>query len=113
MNQRELIDLVLNQTVAYEDYPFSNGKQTSSSLAAVIRHTSNHKTIAIILEKDQQLLLNLKLTPEHVAEVIQTRGVIPGYHMNKTHWVSVQINETDVTSKELANMISESDELTK
>lgn len=113
MNQRELINLVLNQTVSYEDYPFSNSKQTSSSLTAAIRHTSNHKTIALVLEKDSQLLINLKLTPEHVAEAIQTHGVIPGYHMNKTHWVSILINDTNVTNKELANMINESNELTK
>lgn len=113
MNRRELIDFVLAQTPAFEDYPFFKANQKSSAQTAVVRHHHNRKIIALVMEKDGHLLLNLKLTPTHVAEAVHTRGVLPGYHMNKTHWITVVINETDVSLVGLKNMIGESVELTR
>ena len=101
------------ETISYEDYPFSDRQQKGAAQTAAIRQQRNHKIIALIIENNGELLLNLKLTPPHVTEMAQTRGVTRGYHMNKTHWVSVAVNATDLTQLELTNMIAESNALTK
>lgn len=38
---------------------------------------------------------NIKAKPEDVLEYIATYSFVnPGYHMNKKHWITVQLNET-------------------
>ena len=71
------------------------------------------KNIALIFEKDDDLLIDLKLTPEHGDEVREYDGVFPGYHMNKTHWKTVRVNNTSLPFEGLVKMIEESDKLTK
>lgn len=112
MTREELINLVLKQTTSFEDYPFNNNIR-EKILWTTIRQKSNKKIIALIFEKDNELLIDLKLTPEHGEEARQIRGVFPGYHMNKTHWNTVSINNTDLTPEGLIQMIKESDTLTQ
>lgn len=113
MKKRELIELVLHETNSFEDYPF-NGEHSHETIEwTVMKHLSNKKIIALIFEKDGELLIDLKLTPEHGEIMRKTRGVFPGYHMNKTHWNTISVNNTDVGLTELVNMIHESDELTR
>ena len=45
--------------------------------------------------------------------MIKTRGVDRGYHMNKQHWVTINVNDTDLTEQEILGMLAESDALTK
>lgn len=40
-------------------------------------------------------LLNVKCPPEMVGGLRQMQGVLPAYHMNKTHWVSLILAEAD------------------
>ena len=49
----------------------------------------------------------------NVDEMIKTRGVDRGYHMNKQHWVTINVNDTDLTEQEILGMLAESDSLTK
>ncbi|EMC47853.1 hypothetical protein SMU103_07265 [Streptococcus mutans SA38] len=69
--------------------------------------------LALVTEKDGNLLLNLKLKPEQVENMLETKGVIPAYHMNKKHWLTVLVNETELTENELKNMVLESSQLTQ
>lgn len=39
--------------------------------------------------------LNVKCPPEMVGGLRQMQGVLPAYHMNKTHWVSLVLAEVD------------------
>lgn len=71
------------------------------------------KIIALIFEKDNDLLIDLKLAPEHGEEVREYDGVFPGYHMNKTHWNTVRVNNTSLPLEDLIKMIQESDKLTQ
>lgn len=57
--------------------------------------------------------LSLRLTPDHADEMIKTRGVDRGYHMTKQHWVTIAVNDTDLTEQEILGMLAESDSLTK
>ena len=69
--------------------------------------------LALVTEKDGKRLLNLKLKPEQVAIMLDTKGVIPAYHMNKKHWLTVLVNETELTENELEGMVLESSRLTQ
>lgn len=40
-------------------------------------------------------LLNLKCPPELVGALRQTACILPAYHMNKEHWISVVLDEAD------------------
>lgn len=49
----------------------------------------------VLLNLEGQLRLNLKNTPErNVALRDEFPGIIPGYHMNKTHWNTVIAEST-------------------
>ncbi len=55
--------------------------------------------------------INLKCDPERALELRETfQGVIPGYHMNKTHWNTVSVNE-DVPEKLILELIDHSYDL--
>ena len=65
---------------------------------AVFRHTDNRKWFCVLLNISGDKLglddhgvidiLDLKARPEHVDGLRQIKGVFPGYHMNKEHWIS-------------------------
>lgn len=108
--KRQLLDWLLGVTGAEEAYPFTREK---SRYTPVIRHRHNQKMLALVTEKDGKRLLNLKLKPEQVAIMLDTKGVIPAYHMNKKHWLTVLVNETELTENELESMVLESSQLTQ
>ncbi|WP_373760576.1 MmcQ/YjbR family DNA-binding protein [Streptococcus ferus] len=108
--KRQLLDWLLGVTGAEEAYPFTREK---SRYTPVIRHKHNQKMLALVTEKDGKRLLNLKLKPEQVAIMLDTKGVIPAYHMNKKHWLTVLVNETELTENELKSMVLESSRLTQ
>lgn len=52
--------------------------------------------------------INLKCDPEKAVELReQFNGIKPGYHMNKTHWNSVYLNE-DVQDEMIYQLIDDS-----
>jgi predicted DNA-binding protein (MmcQ/YjbR family) len=52
--------------------------------------------------------MNIKNTPEKVIELKeQYPSILPGYHMNKIHWVTVMIDGT-MSDKLLKQLIDES-----
>lgn len=52
--------------------------------------------------------INLKADPEKAIELRESySGIIPGYHMNKTHWNTVQVN-SDVPLDLVYQMIDDS-----
>ena len=69
------------------------------------------KIFALMAWEDCPLFINLKCDPERaVALREQHAGIIPGYHMNKTHWNSVTPGDT-VTMDLVQEMIDHSSEL--
>ncbi len=39
-------------------------------------------------------ILNVKCEPEMVHSLSQAEGFLPGYHMNKEHWLSILLDGT-------------------
>ena len=105
MTQRQWIDHCLALPGTYEDYPFDD--------TPVLRHRSNRKMFALFIPIGGRPSINLKCDPMW-ADFLRGAytGVIPGYHMNKVHWNTVDL-DGDVPQGEIKNMIKHSYDLTK
>ncbi len=40
-------------------------------------------------------IINLKCDPIVIGGLLNQKGIYPAYHMNKTHWISVDVKETE------------------
>ena len=43
------------------------------------------------LRSDPMEIVNLKCEPDLIPNLIRESGIYPAYHMNKQHWISVDI----------------------
>ena len=67
--------------------------------------------IFMLMSIEVPVQLNLKCDPELAIELRERyESVLPGYHMNKTHWNTVIIDNT-VPPKEIFKMIDDSYDL--
>ena len=83
------------------DYPFQEDFETG-----VFRHTGSGKWFAIAMKISERVLglggdriidvVNLKCAPDVIESIagIET-GVYRAYHMNKTHWLTVFLEECE------------------
>ena len=108
MTKNELIEYALTLSGAAADSPFENDDET-----VVLRHSDSGKWFGIIMLVGERQLVNLKCEPMN-ADFLRSvyEGVIPAYHMNKTHWNSVVLG-SDVPDDEIKRMIDDSFFLTK
>ena len=100
MTRREFEALILDKYGVYADYPFEDDFETG-----VFRHIENNKWFGIAMNipyaklgvvKDGKVdVVNLKCAPEVIESIagIET-GVFRAYHMNKTHWLTVALDES-------------------
>ncbi len=81
------------------EYPFAKFKDT-----AIFRHQGNRKWFAATIQVSRE---KLGLSGEGDCEVVDLKcdpvlsytfrglpGILPGYHMNKEHWISVLLDGT-------------------
>lgn len=88
---------------------------------AVLRHHIGDKWFGIVmnvpgtklgLETDDKIdILEVKVRTEHIGSLRQKDGILPGYHMNKEHWVSVILSGS-LSAKEILELLADSHELT-
>lgn len=52
-------------------------------------------------------VMNLKLNPDNIPQLIKINGIYPAYHMNKKYWVSLTLDDT-LSDNEIMKYISES-----
>lgn len=69
--------------------------------SAVYRNPQSQKWYALILRvidkqdiSNQEDVLNIKLDPEEIKELLKKRGFQSAYHMNKKHWITIILNDT-------------------
>lgn len=92
------------------------------------RHPQNEKWYALALQLERGKLdlgeetwskteqeekvevLNIKVPPEEVANLITHKGIYPSYHMNKKHWVTVVLDDS-LTDEQVFELVSQSREL--
>ncbi|AEJ98182.1 MULTISPECIES: MmcQ/YjbR family DNA-binding protein [Klebsiella] len=88
---------------------------------AVLRHHHGEKWFGIVmnvpgtklgLKSEEEVdVLEVKVRPEHIGSLRRKEGILPAYHMNKEHWVSVVL-AGPVTPSEIHELLAESHELT-
>ncbi|WP_071059108.1 MmcQ/YjbR family DNA-binding protein [Pelistega sp. MC2] len=116
MKIAHLIEKVQAHYQLAPDYPFEKHPDIF-----VFRHTKNKKwlclyaeikTQALFSEEEKKIpLINVKVRPDEMTQLLATDGILPAYHMNKKHWVSVLL---DKASDELIwELVNHSYELTK
>ena len=90
---------MLSRPEAWEDYPFGPD-------VAVFK--IHKKMFATLGYEDEVARVNLKCDPEE-AQFLRDmfEAVVPGYHMNKTHWNTV-ILDGSIPSGEIERMIDRS-----
>jgi len=103
VNREEIFEYVKKQYGTLPEYLWS-----SSPDSAVLRH-KNGKWYAVIMNVEKSKLgldengtveiMDVKCDPEMAGIIIQTYGFLPGYHMNKQHWITVLLDGTVGESK--------------
>lgn len=86
------------------------------------KHPDNKKWFALIMDVPYEKLsiekerivdvINLKNIPEIIGGLRKRKGILPAYHMNKEHWISVLLDGT-VEEKDICELIDISFELTR
>ena len=89
---------------------------------AVFRHAKNRKWFAVFMRVDgsklrlksaQELeILNLKCKPDLAAILRDGEQILPAYHMNKKHWISVNLS-SKISPEQVEDLIDLSFELTR
>ncbi|MCM1275436.1 MAG: MmcQ/YjbR family DNA-binding protein [Lachnospiraceae bacterium] len=99
MTKDDYIEFCKNLGGAEVDRPFNEDFDST-----VARHSDNKKWFALIMEYRGKYVVNLKCEPLE-ADFLRSvfEGVIPAYHMNKTHWNTVFL-ESDVPDEEIERM---------
>ena len=106
-SRQEAVDACLTLPGAYEAYPFDDPNWT------VMRHGSNHKVFAMIFERQGRMWINVKAEPMAVLLWQQIfPAVVPAYHMNKEHWVSI-ILDGSMQDGEIMRLVEDSYRLTR
>ena len=103
--EEEALKACLELPFTYSDRPF--GPEW-----CVVRHRENDKIFAMLFEREGNEWMNLKADPI-AAELRRSvyPSVVPAYHMNKTHWISV-ILDGKMEDGDLKRLIAESYDLT-
>lgn len=108
LNKEEIIEYCLELPNTYEDYPFPD-----DNFSVTIKHTSNNKWFALIMNVKKKLYLNVKTNPDYSDILRNTyEYIIPAYHMNKEHWNTIIVDE-NVDVSIVKELIEQSYELTK
>ncbi len=104
--REEAVAICLQFPFAYVDYPFDDTNWT------VLRHQENKKIFAAIFEREGHIWINVKADPMWGDLWRRTwPSVLPAYHMNKQHWVSI-ILDGGVPDDEIRRLIGDSFQLT-
>lgn len=103
MNREEIFDYVKKQYGTLPEYLWR-----SSPDSAVLRH-KNGKWYAVIMNVEKSQLgldgngtveiMDVKCDPGMTGIIIQAYGFLPGYHMNKQHWITILLDGTVGESK--------------
>ena len=97
-----LLDLLTGMPGAVEDYPFGDE-------VAVFK--VGGKMFALVSLEGEQGFVNLKCDPARALELRELHAAVrPGYHTNKKHWNTVDLDGT-VDADELREMVVHSHEL--
>ena len=114
---REEIEKYINENYdALQEYPWEKYPRDTT-----FKHKDNKKWFALIMEISYEKLninkegkvdiINLKNVPEMIGGLRKDEGILPAYHMNKEHWITVLLDGT-VDKEKICDLIDISYDLT-
>ena len=116
MLRTEIEKYIQKKYDALQEYPWADAPSYTT-----FKHKDNMKWFALIMDVPYERLkiekegivdvINLKNIPEMIGGFRKEEGILPAYHMNKEHWISVLLDGT-VEKEEIFNLIDISYELT-
>lgn len=116
MNRTELTSFILEHFPCREDHPWEKYPDY-----ATFKHLENGKWFALVAQISGQNLhlpftaavdfVNLKNDPDLITSLRQEPGILPAYHMNKEHWLTVLLDGS-VDSELVKALVETSFELT-
>ena len=97
---RKEIEEYINQNYdPLQEYPWDDSPNYTT-----FKHKENHKWFALIMDVPYKRLnidkdgiadvINLKCMPEMIGGLRTDAGILPAYHMNKEHWISVLLDDS-------------------
>lgn len=102
MNFKELDVYLLSKKGVVFDYPFDEKVRVYRIAEKMFALTSETTPLSVNLKCDPIYALELRSLYE---------GVIAGYHMNKKHWNTVTVEDSDVDEQTVKELIDHSYEL--
>lgn len=115
--REDIYKLIFNEYSVEPEYPWSDSPE-----ACIFRHYDNRKWFAIIMTVRNSSLglnedgfhdvINVKIVPEEIYDLLKIDGILPAYHMNKKHWVSILLDGS-VSIKAIEKLLETSFMLTK
>ncbi|HEY3985978.1 MmcQ/YjbR family DNA-binding protein [Cedecea sp.] len=116
MKRETLFAAVFEKYQVEPDYPWEKFKDY-----AVLRHRYKRKWFGVVLsisaaklglDSDRVVdILNVKVMPGAVGSLRMQPGILPAYHMNKEHWITLLLDT--VPEEEILGLIDESFGLTR
>lgn len=108
MDKKMLIEYCSSLENAIVDRPFKY-----DFLTVIARHRDTKKWFGAIMEREGRVFINVKCDPLD-GDFLQYayKGITPGYHMNKTHWISVYLN-SDIPDELILQLVYDSYKLTE
>lgn len=114
---REKIEKYINKKYdALQEYPWQDSPNHTT-----FKHKENKKWFALIMDVPYEKLkidkcgnanvINLKNIPEMIGSLRTIEGILPAYHMNKEHWITVLLDGT-VPKEKVCDLIDISYDLT-
>lgn len=114
MSREELLSWIADSFGVAPEYPWDDRN-------AVLRHGSNRKWFAAVLEVGREKLglpgdgvvdvVNVKCDPRMIGSLLTQPGYHRAYHMNKEKWISLRLDGS-VPAEALEMLVSLSYELT-
>ena len=100
MDRQGIFDYIRKKYEVLPEYPWRRYDDN-----AVFRHADNKKWFALVMDvqsdkvgltgTDYVDVINLKVDDIFFRDlIIQENGIMPAYHMNKMHWISVRLDGT-------------------
>ncbi|GIO26580.1 MmcQ/YjbR family DNA-binding protein [Ornithinibacillus bavariensis] len=117
INRNEIFAYVKEKFDSEPDYPWLKFPNY-----AVLRHNGNGKWYGLIMNVPRIKLglsgegsidiINLKCDPGFNSLLRNEQGILPAYHMNKEHWITIVLDSL-FPKEEIYNLINWSYDLTK